>query len=100
MSEITSSELYAAIADKLCAYFGVTEKAATDAQVFEAVAMVVREIMSRELAVQKTAPERQVHYLSMEFLLGRSLMKNAYNIGIADELVKALEQMGLSLIHI
>ncbi len=96
MSEITSSELYAAIADKLCAYFGVTDKAATDEQVFQAVAMVVREIMSRELAVQDPAPERQVHYLSMEFLLGRSLMKNAYNIGVAKELTEALELMGRS----
>jgi len=100
MSEITSSELYAAIEDKLCAYFGVTSEAATDEQVFQAVAMVVREIMSRNLAVQETAPERQVHYLSMEFLLGRSLMKNAYNVGIGKELVKALEDMGRSAAEI
>ena len=94
MSEITSSELYAAIADKLCAYFGVTDKEATDEQVFEAVAMVIREIMSRHLAVQEAEPKRQVHYLSMEFLLGRSLMKNAYNLGVAKELVEALSLMG------
>ena len=100
MSEITSSELHAAIEDKLCAYFGVTSEAATDDQVFQAVAMVVREIMSRNLAVQETAPERQVHYLSMEFLLGRSLMKNAYNLGIGGELVAALEEMGRSAAEI
>ena len=100
MSEITSSELTAAIEDKLCAYFGVTSGAATDDQVFQAVAMVVREIMSRNLAVQETAPERQVHYLSMEFLLGRSLMKNAYNLGIGKELVASLEDMGRSAAEI
>ena len=58
MSEITSSELHAAIEDKLCAYFGVTSEVATDDQVFQAVAMVIREIMSRSLAVQEPAPER------------------------------------------
>ena len=95
MSEITASELHAAIEDKLCAHFGVTGTAATDEQVFEASAMVVREIMSRTLAVQRdTVPARQVHYLSMEFLLGRSLMKNAYNLGIGRELTEALAEMG------
>ena len=100
MSEITSSELTAAIEDKLCAYFGVTSAAATDDQVFQAVGMVVREIMSRNLAVQETTPERQIHYLSMEFLLGRSLMKNAYNLGIGRELIAALEDMGRSAAEI
>ena len=97
MSEITANELHAVIEDKLCAYFGVTGAAASDEQVFQAAAMVIREIMSRILAVQKVKePERQVHYLSMEFLLGRSLMKNAYNIGIGPELIQALEDMGRS----
>ena len=96
MSEITTSELHAAIEDKLCAYFGVTGKAATDEQVFQASAMVIREMMSREMAVQEETPERQVHYLSMEFLLGRSLMKNAYNLGVGKELTEALEEMGRS----
>ena len=97
MSEITASELHAAIEDKLCAHFGVTGQAATDAQVFQASAMVVREIMSRILAVQRDkTPKRQAHYLSMEFLLGRSLMKNAYNLGVGKELTEALEEMGRS----
>ncbi len=94
MSEITSSEIHAAIEDKLCAHFGVTGQAATDEQVFMAVAIVVREMMSRVMAVQETKPERQVHYLSLEFLLGRSLMKNAYNLGVGKELCEALTEMG------
>ena len=97
MSEITAIELHAAIEDKLCAHFGVTGQAATDEQVFQASAMVVREIMSRVLAVQRDEPPaRQAHYLSMEFLLGRSLMKNAYNLGIGRELTEALSEMGRS----
>ncbi len=30
----------------------------------------------------KIEKKKQVHYLSLEFLMGRSLMKNAYNLGI------------------
>jgi starch phosphorylase len=95
---ITADELRKAIEDKLCGYFGVTGVDATQAQVFQAAAMVIREMMSRrKLATSQVGPEpRQVHYLSMEFLLGRSLMKNAYNLGISQQLTQALEQMGRS----
>ena len=95
MSEITRDELHAAIEDKLCAHFGTTGASATDEQVFLASAQVIREIMSRVIAFQREMkPQRQVHYLSMEYLLGRSLMKNAYNLGIGKELAGALEDMG------
>ncbi|MCD7749775.1 MAG: glycogen/starch/alpha-glucan phosphorylase, partial [Oscillospiraceae bacterium] len=96
MAEITGSELHAAIEDKLCAHFGVTGRQATDGQVFQAAAMVIREIMSRTLAAQPGQEQRQVHYLSLEFLLGRSLMKNAYNLGLGEALTQALEAMGRS----
>src|SRR5699024_6675690 len=60
-----------------------------------ASAMVILEIMSRLLAAEKAeTPDKQVHYLSMEFLMGRSLMKNAYNLGVANALAGAIEDMG------
>ena len=94
-NQISRDELRSAIEDKLCAHFGVTAVEATDAQVFQATAIVIREIMSRVLAFEeRKAPERQVHYLSMEFLMGRSLMKNAFNLGVSEALIGALEDMG------
>ncbi len=93
--QISRDEMHGALEDKLCSYFGVTGREATDDQVFQASAMVIREIMSRLLAAEKTeTPEKEVHYLSMEFLMGRSLMKNAYNLGVANSLIGALEDMG------
>ncbi len=38
--------------------------------------------------------KKQVHYLSLEFLMGRSLMKNAYNLGVLPQLKEALEDLG------
>ena len=94
-SQISRDEVRSAIEDKLCAHFAVTAKTATDDQVFQASAIVIREIMSRLLAVEETrCPDREVHYLSMEFLMGRSLMKNAFNLGIANALTGALEDLG------
>ncbi len=91
----TRQELRAALEDKLCAHFGVSGDQATDQQVFCACAILLREWMSRRLALEEPeVPRRQVHYLSMEFLLGRSLEKNAFNMGILEPLAGALEDMG------
>ena len=96
-NQISRDELRSAIEDKLCAHYGVTALDATDEQVFQASAIVIREIMSRVLTFDSSVqPEREVHYLSMEFLMGRSLMKNAFNLGVAEALEGALNDMGLS----
>ncbi len=94
-SQISRDEVRSAIEDKLCAHFAVTSKNASDDQVFQAAAIVIREIMSRLLAAENAKkPGREVHYLSMEFLMGRSLMKNAFNLGISEALTGALEDLG------
>ena len=71
-----------AIVQKLRLNYGCTEQQATDGEMMKACAMVLRDIMA-EHGVQtreETAHEekRKVHYLSLEFLMGRSLMKNAF----------------------
>ena len=94
-SQISRDEIRSAIADKLCAQFSISPDAATAEQIFQASAIVIRELMSRYLAVEDPhRVEKEVHYMSMEFLIGRSLMKNAYNLGIGDVLVGALEDLG------
>lgn len=95
IGEISRNEMRSAIEDKLCARFSVTGKTATDEQIFQATAMVIRELMSRFLAVEDPRhAEKEIHYMSMEFLMGRSLMKNAYNLGVSEALIGALEDMG------
>ncbi len=95
LSQISRDEVRSAIEDKLCAAFSVTGESATDEQIFQATAIVIREIMSRLLAAENpTHAAKEVHYMSMEFLMGRSLMKNAYNLGILDAVQGALEDMG------
>ena len=54
---------------------------------------------ARELATQsqiRDSHARQVHYLSLEFLMGRSLEKNAYNLGVLPQLKEAIEDLGFS----
>ena len=95
LGQISRDEIRSAIADKLCAHFSVAPSNATNAQVFQASAIVIRELMSRFLATEDPhRAEKEVHYMSMEFLMGRSLMKNAYNLGISEALTGALEDLG------
>ena len=97
IGEISRDEVRSAIEDKLCAHFSVTSASATDDQVFQATAIVINEIMSRLLAAESpTKHEKEVHYMSMEFLMGRSLMKNAFNLGISEAVTGKFKVPGVS----
>ncbi len=100
-NQISREEIRSAIEDKLCAQFSISSVDATDEQIFQATAIVIRELMSRLLAAQEPIRgEKEVHYMSMEFLMGRSLMKNAYNLGLSDAIIGALDDMGRSAVDI
>ncbi len=94
-NQISREEVRSAIEDKLCAQFSISSSEANDEQIFQATAIVIRELMSRLLAVEDPRKgEREIHYMSMEFLMGRSLMKNAFNLGLSEAVIGALEDMG------
>ncbi len=100
MHTYTKQELAELIEGKLRRNFGRDADDATTQQMFKACALVIRDIMSAHqlTTADKTADTnaRQVHYLSLEFLMGRSLMKNAYNLGLLEPLKEAIESLGFS----
>ena len=87
-----------ALCEKLKVSFGSTVEEANDAQMMRASALVLRDVMAERSVdtMRETREEhrRQVHYLSMEFLMGRSLMKNAFNLGLGEILTEALDELG------
>ncbi len=96
----TKDALKEAIQQKLRLNYGCTEKQATDGEIMKACALALRDIMAvRSVDTQERTQEQQekrVHYMSLEFLMGRSLMKNAYNLGILPQLTQAVEELGFS----
>lgn len=94
MNPMGKNELKSAIVDKLSAHFGVSSENAGSGEVFCACAMLLREMAARRRTGKKANDSRQLHYLSMEFLMGRSLAKNAFNLGILNELWEALSELG------
>jgi starch phosphorylase len=51
----------------------------------------------RSNRAQLSQETRQVYYLSMEFLIGRTLSNALLSLGIYDDVKSALEEMGLDL---
>lgn len=98
MIPFTTQTMEKALTDKLMINFGKTAEEASDEEMMKASALVLRDVMAvREVETRKnTRRERkkQVHYLSLEFLMGRSLMKNAYNLNVLPQLREALEHLG------
>ena len=98
---ITEKEVQLLIQGKLSRYFGVSPKEATVDQIYKAGVMSVRDILLEKRQqfhkVMKSKKGKRVYYLCMEFLLGRSLKNNVYNLGLQEEYEKALKSFNLTL---
>lgn len=81
--------------------FGTDLDHATHQEIYKAVVMIVRAMMAKGRAENKKLCEesgsKQIYYLCMEFLMGRSLRNNLFNLGIEHDFRKALEGLGLNL---
>ncbi|MBQ8077850.1 MAG: glycogen/starch/alpha-glucan family phosphorylase, partial [Eubacterium sp.] len=89
------------ITDKLSHFFGVTPSVATDEQFYKAVAMIVRDRLAEQNSdfrdKARETDTKQIYYLCMEFLMGRSLRNNLYNLGLTKVFEEALESMDVKL---
>ncbi len=98
---LTKKQAKDLITGKLSHYFGVSVDEATDDQYYKAVALIVRDLMHegiRDFRADKgTDKSKKIYYLSMEFLMGRSLKNNLYNLNLTKVFEAALKDMGIKL---
>src|SRR5205807_10126349 len=70
-------------------------------ELFRAVALAVRDrLVDRMLATEeryRQAHAKRLYYLSIEFLMGRSLSNNLYNLGLYELCQEALRVLGVEL---
>ncbi len=97
----TKATMKKEIAQKLKNHFSEEIHEASREQIYEACCFVIRDILSEnninyENEIEENS-ERQVHYLSMEFLMGRSLLNNAYNLGVLKPMKAALKDLGIDI---
>lgn len=64
--------------------------------IYSAAATAVRYLLAQQSSKQTYHGDKQVYYLSMEFLMGRSLRNDLYNLGIKDAFEAALSSLGVS----
>lgn len=74
---------------------------ASNEKIYKATAMLVNDILSSRArhfkAKNASTGKKQVSYLSMEFLMGRSLKNNLFNLGITNAVKEALADFSIKL---
>ena len=98
---ISTSQIESVIIDKLSRHFGASFEDATKDQIYKATAITVKDILLAKKREFKQANNKsggkRVYYLCMEFLVGRSLKNNLYNLGLTDIYDKILKKYGYDL---
>lgn len=74
---------------------------ATERDLYYALAYTIRDqLMARWIETQQryyNEDRKRVYYLSLEFLIGRSLGNNLLNLNVYEECTQALEELGVNL---
>ncbi|SDB12033.1 glycogen/starch/alpha-glucan phosphorylase [Belnapia rosea] len=96
---LDADAMRAAIVRKLTYDLGKSQAGARDRDWFMATALAVRDrIVDRWLSVTRAAYEggqKQVYYLSLEFLIGRLLRDGVTNLGLTELVSEALAPLGV-----
>ena len=97
----TTNEVKELVTDKLARYFAITPAKANEEQMYKAVSLVVRDILLQKKQENNAriaeGKYKRVYYLCMEFLIGRSLKNNLFNLGLTEPFDECLKSMNFSL---
>ena len=98
---ISKEDLKNQFVDILHNDFQTTPEEADDRQVYEALSKIVVNILKakRRKFTVKTQSEgkKKIYYLSMEFLMGRSLKTSLYNLEMVKQATSVLKDFGISI---
>lgn len=100
-NSLSEAQAKTLLESKLLHFFGVSAEDATYDQFYRAVALILVDIMAKERADfnergDKSGAKR-IYYLSMEFLMGRSLKNNLYNLNLTKVFEKVLKNYDIKL---
>ena len=99
---MTKKEFKNAVVTKLSHMYGIKPDIADNMQIYKAVSAIVKEKLTEGTnefiaRTKKDKKSRTVYYMCMEFLMGRSLKNNLYNLGLDKVAAEALESLGIDL---
>ena len=91
----------ASIIGKLQRYNGRTIAEASNAQIYRALASTVRDQIMQKWMIsreeRKSHNNKRLYYLSVEFLMGRSLYTNILNLVSTNEYKAAIDELGIDI---
>ena len=98
---MTTKEFAKILQDKLTSEYGVELNVASQQQIYRALALICRQMMSENHKKFQSKAigtgTKQVYYLCMEFLMGRSLKMSLFNLGLDEVAKKALADADINL---
>lgn len=87
--------------EKLKTHYNVAPEEASDKQVYQVLSSIIVEILKKKrqsfINHTNSVGGKQIYYLSMEFLMGRSLKTSIYNLELADDITDMLKEYGITL---
>ena len=88
------------LTDKLSTAFSVQPEQATHEHIYNALVLVLRDRMRTHRVdyIRRTHKQdaKQVYYMSMEFLMGRSLKNTLFNLNLTEAAAAVVKEMGLT----
>ncbi len=98
---LTKKQAKELVESKLSHFIGVNPNEATNEQFYKAIVLIVRDMMSQGRAeFSKEGSKKgtkRVYYLCMEFLMGRSLKNNLYNLNLTKVFESVLKDYGIKM---
>lgn len=99
--EVSKKDFQQLIELKLAKMFGVKKEDASEQIMYRALCLVVKDLLTQKRVEFKkkvrSTGTKQVYYMSMEFLLGRSLRNHLYNSGMLAQATEAVKELGFDI---
>ena len=97
----TEQDIKEILESKISRYFGVRPEEATKSQVYKAVILTVKDMLTEKRSAYRRLMKRdsakRVYYMCMEFLIGPSLKNNLRNLDIEDAYAAAVKSLGYDI---
>ena len=101
MAKKTAPQISELLKSELSTQFKIQPQDATDKQIYNATVSILNEMLKEEQLKfskkTKQSNKKQVCYLCMEFLMGRSLKNTLYNLGLTSLFEKAYKELGVKI---
>ena len=98
---VTQKQLKELMDTKLMHNFGLMPDEADEEHIYKALVLVVRDMLqtNRSKFSQKVTNQngKRIYYLCMEYLMGRSLRNNLFNLGIEKQVAAVLTKYNTTL---